>query len=54
MCRMLEFTAEYFDDLPAYILDTKTFLTGIERIVILIPIIYRWLEATKDKQNVCS
>lgn len=31
MCRMPEFTAEYFDDLPAYILDTKTLLTGINR-----------------------
>lgn len=31
MCRMPEFSSEYFDDLPAYILDTETMLKGINR-----------------------
>ncbi|EFM6357453.1 hypothetical protein CAA51_004603 [Escherichia coli] len=31
MCRMPEFSSEYFDDLPAYILDTETMLMGINR-----------------------
>lgn len=31
MCRMPEFRSEYFDDLPAYILDTQTLLVGINR-----------------------
>lgn len=31
MCRMPEFRNEYFDDLPAYILDTQTLLAGINR-----------------------
>jgi hypothetical protein len=31
MCRMPEFNAEYFDDLPAYIVDTETLLKGINR-----------------------
>src|SRR5699024_4984226 len=31
MCRMPEFSSEYFDDLPAYILDTETTLMGINR-----------------------
>ncbi len=31
MCRMPEFSSEYFDDLPAYILDTETILMGINR-----------------------
>ncbi|MCV4776185.1 hypothetical protein OFM21_25660 [Escherichia coli] len=31
MCRMPEFSSEYFDGLPTYILDTETMLKGINR-----------------------
>ncbi|ECF2921114.1 hypothetical protein E2G76_12225 [Salmonella enterica subsp. enterica serovar Manhattan] len=31
MCRMPEFRSEYFDDLPAYILNTETMLADINR-----------------------